>query len=37
MHTEFWSEYLEERDHLEDLDGRNIKMDLKEREYGGVD
>jgi hypothetical protein len=40
MHTRFWLEKLEERDHLGDLGtGRmdNIKMDPKELVYEGVD
>jgi hypothetical protein len=38
MHTRFWWENLREGDDLEelDLDGDNIKIDLKEVELEGV-
>jgi hypothetical protein len=39
MHTKSWYRTLSERDHLEEenVDGVNIKMDLKEIEWRGVD
>ena len=40
VHTEFWWGDLRERDHLEDSDvdvENNIKMDLQEVEWGGMD
>jgi hypothetical protein len=39
MHTKFWPENLKGREYMVDLelDGDNIKMDLKEIGYGGVD
>jgi hypothetical protein len=39
MYTEFWWGNLRERDHLEDpgLDGSNIKVDLHDVGFGGMD
>jgi hypothetical protein len=37
MHTKFWSENVNERDDLEDLEENNIKVDIKERGREGVD
>jgi hypothetical protein len=39
MHTKFWSENLEGRNHAEDLgvDGDNIRIDLREVEWESVD
>jgi hypothetical protein len=38
MHTIFWLGNLRERDHFEDLgvDGKNIRIDLREIEWVGV-
>jgi hypothetical protein len=39
MHTRFWSGNVNGRDHTEDLvvDGNNIRMDLREIGWEGVD
>jgi hypothetical protein len=35
--TKVWLENLNRRDHLEDLDVEDIRTDLRERGWGGVD